>query len=140
MKSGAARSALTLAVVFSSAIVAAACTEGDARTREITVGIDQDSAFKLLGASDGKPAVIDSAGGIEADTLHNVWRRTRYVVSGRLIEFVYYSPSNEKWKMKDTIPENEVIPVVLIDGKVRGVGKANAETVAKFYGIPINSY
>jgi hypothetical protein len=120
-----------------------ACGDRDARTEKLEPGIGRDSALAVL--SDG--SVIDSAripppGALvpASDTLKNIWRRAEYLVDGQKIEVLFYSPNDEKWKATDTIPDERVIPVVIIDGKVYGTGRnAYDDAVAK-YRLPKTRY
>jgi hypothetical protein len=98
--------------------------------------MDRDSALKLLGQN--LPGAAD--GNVGADTLKNIWRRTAYLMAGRRIEVLFYSPNNEKWKAADTVPEGKVIPVVIVDGKVIGVGRTVYDSVTSLYAIPKNRY
>ena len=92
---------------------------GDERTEQVLPGMSRDSVLATLGSS-VPGATAESAMG--ADSLRNVWRRTQYLVDGVNIEVIWYSPSGEKWTAADTVPAERVIPVVLLDGKVAGVG------------------
>lgn len=118
-----------------AAVVAfAACGEKDARTEQIQPGIDRDSALAILGSgTSGSTAAPE-------DSLKNVWRRTQYLVDGKSLEVIWYSPSGEKWTATDTVPEERVIPVVMVDGKVSGVGRVAYETLAAQYRLPKNKY
>ena len=121
----------------------AACGDRDARTDKIEAGIDRDSALKVLAsgtAPDSSAGVPVADAPISADTLLNIWRRTQYLVGGKNIEFLFYSPNNEKWKATDTVPEGKVIPVTLVDGKVLGVGKGTMDSVSAANGIPKNKF
>jgi len=129
-------SLLVFAGLLSVALVAACGDDGDKRTQQIAPGIDRDSALKVLGM-----ALPGAAGGTaDADTLKNVWRRTQYLMAGRKIEILFYSPNNEKWKATDTVPQEKIIPVVVVDGKVVGVGRTIYDSVASLYAIPKNRY
>lgn len=128
-------------VLFVAALVvtslAAACGGGgDARTADLVPGMNRDSALKLLGRS----APGTDTGASAADTLKNIWRRTQYLMAGKNIEILFYSPNNERWKAADTVPEEKVIPVVLMEGVVIGVGRTVYDSVSRLYGIPKNVY
>ena len=127
---------LAFAGTLAIALVVACGDGGDQRTAQVAPGIHRDSALKLLGRS--LPGAADGA--TSADTLKNIWRRTQYLMAGRRIEVLFYSPNNEKWKATDTVPGEKVIPVVLVDGTVIGVGRTVYDSVASLYGIPKNRY
>ena len=114
----------------------AACDGGDKRTESVKPGMDRTAAMKALAES--IPGV--EAGSISADTLKNIWRRTQYLMAGRQIEILFYSPNNEHWKASDTVPVGKVIPVVLMEGKVVGVGRTVYDSIAGLYGLPRNKY
>jgi len=118
------------------AVLLAACG-GDSRTEQIQPGLSRDSVLTVLGQPAGGGSA-DSAVG--ADSLKNVWRRTAYFMEGKNIEIIWYSPSGEKRTATDTVPENRVIPVVLIDGKVVGVGRTVYDQTAELYRLPKNRY
>lgn len=109
-----------------------ACAGGDERTEQVVAGMSRDSAMATLNAETG--------GAPGADSLKNVWRRTAYLMNGVNIEVIWYSPSGEKWTATDTVPEERVIPVVLLDGKVAGVGRSAYSRVAEAYKLPPNKY
>jgi hypothetical protein len=119
-------------------VLLAACSGGDARTEQIQPGQSRDSVLALLSLPGNDPASGDSAAG--ADSLKNVWRRTGYFTQGKSIEIIWYSPSGEKRTPADTVPEGRVIPVVLIEGRVIGVGRNVYEQTAQLYRLPPNKY
>ena len=129
-------SLLAFAATLSVALVVACTDSGDQRTAKIVPGVDRDSALKLLALK--LPGAAE--GSVSADTLKNIWRRTQYLMAGRRIEILFYSPNDEKWKAADTVPEGKVVPVVLVDGRVIGVGRMVYDSVTSLYGIPKNRY
>ena len=126
-------------VLASLGLFAMACFGSDERTEQVVPGMSRDSALAALRSPlGGEGATLaDSMG---ADSLKNVWRRTQYLVDGTNIEVLWYSPSGERWTATDTVPEERVIPVVLIDSKVVGVGRSAYDRVAEAYKLPRNRY
>lgn len=124
-------------LALASLAAVAACDGGDARTEQVTAGMSRDSALTVL-ASGADEAT--TAGGAVPDSLRNVWRKTQYLVDGQMIEVLWYSASGEKWTAADTVPKGRVIPVVLVDGKVVGTGRAAYDQVAERYRLPKNKY
>ena len=115
-------------------LLTSACDPGgDERSDQITPGISRDSALVLLRTP---PATTAVAG----DTMPNVWRLTAYLVGGQYIETIWYSPDNEKRTVYDTIPEGRIIPIVLADTKVVGVGRRTYDSVARARNLPRNRY
>jgi hypothetical protein len=125
--------------VFAAGVLAlsAACGVGDSRVQEVEPGITRDSAIALLTQSGGAGAVTSEPG---TDSLRNIWRKTMFLRDGKNIEIIYYSPTGEQWAANDTVPQDRVIPVVLIDGKVFGVGRPALDRVNNQYGLPKNNY
>lgn len=131
------RRPLRAAVVATLVLVANACAGGDERTEKVLPGMSRDSVLNTLasemGGTPGTPAA-------DGDSLKNVWRKTQYLMNGVNIEVIWYSPSGEKWTAADTVPKERVIPVVLLDGKVAGVGRSAYSRVAEQYKLPPNKY
>ena len=123
-------------VLVGAAIMLAACGGGDERTEQVQAGMSRDSVLAALasGADAATPA------GAPSDSLKNVWRKTQYLMNGVNIEVIWDSPSGEKWTAADTVPKERVIPVVLLDGKVAGVGRSAYDRVAEVYKLPPNKY
>ena len=117
-----------------------ACSGSDSRTEQIQPGLSRDSALAILAEPMGKGSAPASDSVSTTDSLKNVWRKTQYLVNGKNIEILWYSPGNERWRATDTIPAGRVIPVVLIDGKVVGVGRTTYEQMVTQYGLPKNKY
>jgi hypothetical protein len=132
------RTRAVLAAVLTFAGLAG-CSGGDARTEQIQPGLSRDSVLSVLGQPAAATAATpDSA--VAGDSLKNVWRRTAYFTEGKHIEILWYSPTGEKRTAADTVPEGRVIPVVLIDGQVIGVGRNIYEQTAQLYRLPPNKY
>lgn len=129
------RAVPSLAMLF--AAVLGGCS-GDSKAEQVQPGISRDSALQVLTQS--APASRDSGFSANADSLKNVWRNTPYLVDGKLIEIIWYSPSGEKRTARDTVPKERVIPVVVIDGKVVGVGRSALEKVYREHKLPQNKY
>jgi len=128
-----------LAAITATITLAGACSEPSSETtNQVQTGMSRDSALAVLA---GTPGVIaPSSDSMSADSLKNVWRRTAYLVDGQYIEVLWYSEDAERWSAQDTVPKGRVIPVVLVDGKVVGVGRASYDQVAERYRLPKNRY
>lgn len=117
--------------------VAMACSPSDERTDQVLAGMSRDSALAVLASP--LPGVPASAGE-PGDSLKNIWRRTQYLIDGQNVEVLWYSQDGERRTASDTVPDGRVIPVVLIDGKVVGVGRSAYDQVADRYKLPKNRY
>ncbi|HEX9563365.1 MAG TPA: hypothetical protein VF981_05320 [Gemmatimonadaceae bacterium] len=121
-----------------AAFGALACNPGDQRTEQVVAGMSRDSALAVLASQMGEAATVEGSAG--PDSLKNIWRRTQYLVDGQNIEVLWYSQTGERWSATDTVPAGRVIPVVLVDGKVIGVGRSAYDQVAERYKLPRNRY
>jgi hypothetical protein len=101
-------------------LILAAC--GDARVRKLGVGMTRDSALKILALDTPTP-----------DSLPHVYRSDRYLING-MTEIWFYTPTRAK-APKDTVPEKDLTPIVMHDGKLTGWGWAHYDSVAKALGI-----
>ena len=97
----------------------------DRNIRNLTVGIPRDSVLKIL--AEGSPAT---------DSKPNVYREERYLHDGQWITMLIYSNTGRK-EGTDTIPQAELIPVVLRNDTLTGWGWEHADSVAKANNIPI---
>jgi hypothetical protein len=102
--------------------------------------MSRDSALAMLtDSSVGAISSVDPTG-MQADSLSRVWRETPYLVDGKRVTIIWYSPTGEKRTATDTVPDERVIPVVLIDGRVTGIGRTEYDRVVSRYGLPKNKY
>lgn len=105
-------------VGLSCAAVTTACE--DKRVKQLDTGITRDSAVSVI-AHDLKP-------GSPSDSFPNVYKRDRYLIGGKNIEVLYFTPNNEK-AGKDTVPLKKLTPLVFIDFKLAGRGWAYWDSV-----------
>ena len=113
-------------VGLSSAAFIAACE--DKRVKELDTGITRDSAVSVI-AQDLKP-------GSPSDSFPNVYKRDRYLINGKHIEVLYFTPNNEKVG-KDTVPLKKLTPLVFVDFKLVGRGWEYWDSVRTANKIPI---
>jgi hypothetical protein len=93
---------------------------GDANVRKLSVGIRRDSVIKILGL-----------GSTSRDSTPNVYREERYLYDGQWISILLYSNTGVKEGVgADTIPEGELIPVVLRNDTLTGWGWEHHDSVA----------
>lgn len=96
---------------------------GDRNIGKLTVGITRDSVLKIL-----------ALGSTATDSTPNVYREERYLYDGRFITLLMYSPTGKKEGV-DTLPEEQLIPVVLRDDTLMGWGWEYTDSVANMNNI-----
>lgn len=111
--------------VTSVLLVAAACE--DKRIRQLDAGITRDSAITIL-------AQEIKGGG--HDSLPNVYTRDQYLIDGKNIEVLYFSPNNEK-ATKDTVPFSKLTPIVFVDNKLVAKGWTSWDSISTEKKIPL---
>ena len=104
----------TLPVVVALAAALAACSSGDARLKQLSVGITKDSALKVMGSQ--APARTDP-----------------FLTDGKFIEILYFAPAGTT----DSVPDREMSPLVAVDGKLLGWGWETLDSVAAATKIPV---
>jgi hypothetical protein len=97
----------------------------DKNIARLAVGIPRDSVIKLLGQ-----------GSAATDSTPNVYREERYLNEGHFITMLMYSNTGMK-EGAQTIPEEELIPVVLVDDTLTGWGWEHHDSVANANKIVI---
>jgi hypothetical protein len=110
------RSSSRLIVLTAALTALTSC--GDKNIRKLSVGIARDSVIRILGQ--GSPAT---------DSTPNVYREERYLNEGHFITMLMYSSTGKK-EGTDTIPEEELIPVILVDDTLTGWGWEHRDSVA----------
>jgi hypothetical protein len=96
-----------IAVPLSLLAVVAGCGSGDAHLKSLAVGISKDSVVKLMGVE--KPQRVDP-----------------YLTNGHYIEAMYYRKPGQS----DSVPDRNLSPVVVIDGKLVGWGWKTWDSIA----------
>lgn len=91
---------------------------GDRNIGKLTVGITRDSVLKIL-----------ALGSTAADSTPNVYREERYLHDGQFITLLMYTPTGKK-EATDTLPEEQLIPVVLRNDTLTGWGWEHTDSVA----------
>ncbi|MGH7711200.1 MAG: hypothetical protein ACREOG_07945 [Gemmatimonadaceae bacterium] len=89
---------------------------GDARLRELKVGMTRDSVLIALGSA-------------PPDSEAFLFDKDQYIVDGKSIEVFYYDPKS-RLAFVDSVPGEELTPVVLLGGKVAGWGWDYWDSVA----------
>lgn len=90
----------------------------DKNIKQLTVGIARDSVLKILGQ-----------GSTASDSTPNVYREERYLNAGHMLTMLMYSNTGKK-EGADTIPEADLVPVVLVDDTLTGWGWEHFDSVA----------
>jgi len=109
-----------------SLVTLAACE--DKRVKALDTGITRDSAVSVL-AKELSP-------GAPPDSFPNVYMRERFLVAGKPLEVLYFTPNNEKVS-KDTLPMKQLTPIVFLDNRLLGKGWKVWDSVAQANHIPL---
>jgi hypothetical protein len=104
----------TLPVALALAAALAACSSGDTRLKQLSVGITKDSALKVMGSQ--PPTRTDP-----------------FLTDGKFIEVMYFAPAGSA----DSLPDREMSPLVAVDGKLVGWGWEMLDSVAAATKIPV---
>ena len=113
---------LIVAASLSIAACAGGESEKDPRILQLTAGINKDSALKILSGGSG-------------DSLANIYRREQYLLNGRMVEILFYSPEGLKEGQGPAPAESTLRPVVLTEGTVNGWGWTFFDSVARVNNI-----
>ncbi len=92
----------------------AACSSGDSRLKQLTVGISKDSALNVMGVE--KPTRTDP-----------------YLTDGKFFELMYFAPPGAP----DSVPDREMSPLVAVNGLLVGWGWETVDSVAGATKIPV---
>ena len=104
----------TLPVALALAAALAGCSSGDARLKQLTVGISKDSALKVMGAA--QPVRADG-----------------YLIDGKSLEVLYFAPAGAA----DSLPDRQLVPLVAVNGQLIGWGWETLDSVAAETKIPV---
>src|SRR5262245_58446246 len=114
-----------------TASLLAACE--DKRVKQLNAGISRDSAVNII-KQDLKPAA-DAKPGATPDSFPNVYWRERFLIAGKNIEVLYFTPENDKapppvnGRVASAGPDTIITyrrlkPLDFIDGQLCGRGCA----------------
>lgn len=119
---------------LSAATLLVACE--DKRVKALDTGITRDSAVSIISH--------DLKAGSGPDAFPNVYTRGQFLVNGKTIEVLYFTPDNAKepdknfqTNSKDTIPLRKLTPIVFYDNKLIGRGWDFWDSVATANKIPV---
>lgn len=115
---------------FSSAVgvllMLSACQ--DRRVRQLDVGMSKDSVISIVG--EGAPA---------GDTLPNLYRHNQYFVESKMFDIYLFDEKNRKAWLDPEVRDQELIPLVLVDGKLAGTGWDYMDEVSSKYRIQVRA-
>ena len=117
------RRAIALVGAAASLALLSACS--DANIRKLNAGIPRDSVLKIL-----------AIGSTATDSMANVYREERYLHDGQWITMLLYTNTGKK-EGAETVPENELTPVVLRNDTLTGWGWEHHDSVARANNIVI---
>jgi hypothetical protein len=116
------RTSLGRTAAVAAALLSVAC--GDARVRDLDTGISTDSMLAIIGA-----------GASPGDSLANVYRHTSYFVQGKAIDVYFYDAQGRKFTEVKDVNVDDLVPIVVVDGKVEGWGWRHMDRVTVQYNI-----
>ena len=108
------------AFALAAAVVSLLASCKDSRIRKLDEGISKDSALKVL--AQGAPP---------GDSLLNVYKHTRYLVGGAMYDIYFFDPKNRKVWVDKNVPDKELTPVIMVDGKVDGWGWGDMDDITE---------
>ncbi len=113
-------------VLLGGAVLSTACE--DKRVKELDVGMRRDSAISIM--SEG------ASGKSGPDSMPNVYSVSRFLISGKQYEVMYFTPNDAK-KGKDSVTLKDLTPVVMVDSRVIGKGWPFWDSVSTANKIPV---
>ncbi|HYD53881.1 MAG TPA: hypothetical protein VEA99_14690 [Gemmatimonadaceae bacterium] len=125
MRSSFVRRSTQLLTAVAAVTALAACE--DARVKAVDTGMTRDQAISMLGKD---------AEGAGPDSMPNVYKRSNYLVNGQEYEVLYFTKHNEK-QTRDTVPWEDLTPVVLQNNRVIGKGWAFWDSAGKSLRIEV---
>lgn len=129
MKSSFVRERAVVLLGAASLVALTACE--DKRVSQLDTGITRDSAVSVL-ATKIKP-------GSGPDSFPNVYMREKFLVAGKTLEVLYFTPNNEKLT-KDTLPMKKLTPLVFLENKMIGKGWKSWDSIAQAHSIPMKKH
>ncbi|MDE3129064.1 MAG: hypothetical protein KGL38_13730 [Gemmatimonadota bacterium] len=100
----------------------------DKRVKELNTGITRDSVLS-----------VTAQGTIGADSMPGIYKRGQYLINGKTLEVLYFDSRNRK-AGKDTVPNSQLTPLVVLEGKLVGKGWPVWDSVAKANNIPVEKH
>ena len=97
----------------------------DKNIKQLTKGIARDSVLKVL-----------ALGATSTDSTPNVYREERYLNNGQFITMLMYTNSGIE-EGQETVPESDLVPVVLVNDTLVGWGWKHHDSVATANKIEI---
>lgn len=129
-----------LAAGLASVVLVSACE--DKRVKELSKGISRDSAMNIV-KQDAKP------NGLTTDSFPNVYTREQYLIAGKSMDILYFTPENDKAKVlpfgqkptrkEDSIPFRKLTPLVFVNNKLAGRGWPFWDSVSTANKIPLKA-
>jgi len=129
MKSSFVRERTFALLGAASLVVLGACE--DKRVSQLDTGITRDSAVSVLATK------INPGAG--SDSFPNVYMREKFLVAGKNLEVLYFTPNNEK-VTKDTVPMKQLTPLVFLENKMIGKGWKAWDSIAQAHSIPVKKH
>lgn len=118
---------------LSAAAMLTACE--DKRIKQLDTGITRDSAVSIISH--------DLPPGSPPDSFPNVYTRAVFLVKGKRLEVLYFTPDNAKKpnintaQGRDTLPLRKLTPIVFLENRMVGRGWDVWDSVAKANNITV---
>jgi hypothetical protein len=116
------RSTLALGA-FSLLTLAVGCQ--DKRVKQLQAGITRDSVLS-----------VTAKGTAGTDSMPSIYTSSRFLINGKTLEVLYFDSRNRKAGL-DTVPYNQLTPLVMYDGKLVGKGWSVWDSVGTANKIPV---
>jgi hypothetical protein len=116
----------SISLAFGVIVLISACD--DRRIRQLEVGMSKDSVIKIIG--EGAPA---------GDTVPNIYRHNGYFVDGKKFDIYLFDVKNRKAWLDPEVTDNELTPIVVVDGKLEGTGWGYMDEIKKRYNISMRA-
>jgi hypothetical protein len=107
--------ARTLVAVAIGSLAVLGCSREDARLKNLSAGISKDSAMAVLGVTTAE-------------------RPATYLVKGKMIEAMMLRRKGAEGPL-DSLPHEQITPVVMVDGKLAGWGWKFWDSVGTEIGL-----
>lgn len=132
MKSSFVRERTFALLGAASLVVLGACE--DKRVSQLDTGITRDSAISVLATK------INPGAG--SDSLPNIYMREKFLIGGKNLEILYFTPNNEKLSpnAKDTLPMKQLTPIVFLENRMIGKGWKAWDSIAHAQNIPVRKH
>lgn len=83
--------------------------------------------------------VLVGQGAPAGDSLPNLYRHAQYFVDGKMFDVYFFDPKNREVAVTPEVADQELTPLVMIDGKLAGSGWSFMDDITDKYRIQARS-